>query len=93
MTTWQAGAGIRYGTYHSAKGLEFDTILLPFLTAARFPDPVDVAAIGLEEAQAQDGRLLYVGVTRAKTRLIMTTSDQPTELLPVTAGLYETVEL
>lgn len=49
MTTWQAGPGIRYGTYHSAKGLEFDTILLPFLSQARFPDPADVAAIGAEE--------------------------------------------
>jgi superfamily I DNA/RNA helicase len=94
MSTWQAGAGIRYGTYHSAKGLEFDTILLPFLTQTRFPDPVDVSAIGLEEAQAQDGRLLYVGVTRAKTRLIMTASgSKVTDLLPVTPGLYETVEL
>jgi superfamily I DNA/RNA helicase len=93
MTTWQAGAGIRYGTYHSAKGLEFDTILLPFLGQTRFPDRADVAAIGLEEAQAQDGRLLYVGVTRAKTRLIMTVSGTVTELLPAAPGLYETVDL
>ena len=93
MTTWQAGPGIRYGTYHSAKGLEFDTIVLPFLSRTRFPDAADVAAIGVEEAQAQDGRLLYVGVTRAKTRLIMTVSDHVTDLLPVTPGLYETVEL
>jgi superfamily I DNA/RNA helicase len=43
MTTWQAGPGIRYGTYHSAKGLEFDAVILPFFTSQRLPDLEDVA--------------------------------------------------
>ena len=93
LTTWQAGPGVRFGTYHAAKGLEFDTVILPFITAERIPDPEDLRNLGKEEATAQDGRLLYVGVTRAKTRLIMTYSGEPTSLLPMDPGLYESVAL
>jgi superfamily I DNA/RNA helicase len=35
---WQAGPGIRYGTYHSAKGLEFDAVILPFCNHEKLPD-------------------------------------------------------
>lgn len=91
MTTWQAGPGIRYGTYHSAKGLEFDAVILPFCNNKRLPDPEGVAAFGEKDAIAQDGRLLYVGVTRAKTRLIITYSGKVTRLLPNDTSLYERV--
>ena len=40
---------------------------------------------------AQDGRLLYVGITRARTRLIMTYTGVVTELLPCDDGLYLTI--
>jgi superfamily I DNA/RNA helicase len=49
MTTWQAGPGIRYGTYHSSKGLEFDAVILPFLSRDRLPDSREVAAFDEEE--------------------------------------------
>lgn len=88
MTAWQAGPGVRYGTYHSAKGLEFDTVILPGLSQDRLPDPAAVQAFGQEDATANDGRLLYVGVTRAKVRLIMTYTGQVTSLLPVDPSLY-----
>ena len=93
MTTWQAGPGIWYGTYHAAKGLEFDMVVLPFCSSERLPDPNDVAALGEEDAVIRDGRLLYVGVTRAKTRLIMTYSGEVTRLLPREQGLYARVKL
>lgn len=89
MTTWQAEPGIRYGTYHSAKGLEFDMVILPFCTQQRLPDPKAVEAFGEVEAMAQDGRLLYVGVTRAKTRLIITYTGEVTRLLPTDMSLYQ----
>ncbi|NMG18973.1 3'-5' exonuclease [Brasilonema bromeliae] len=92
MTTWQAGAGIRYGTYHSAKGLEFDAVILPFCNNKKLPDPEAVEAFGEADASAQDGRLLYVGVTRAKTRLIMTYCGEVTSLLPSDTSLYERVK-
>jgi len=91
MTTWQAAPGIRYGTYHSSKGLEFDMVILPFCTDDRLPDPELVANFGQEEASREDGRLLYVGVTRAKSRLIITHSGNLTRLLPVEPSYYEKV--
>jgi superfamily I DNA/RNA helicase len=91
MTTWQAKPGIRYGTYHSAKGLEFDMVILPFCSKERLPDPEAVTIFGEEDAKAQDGRLLYVGVTRAKTRLIMTYTGEVTCLLPGDVNLYQWV--
>lgn len=89
LTTWHAGPNIYYGTYHAAKGLEFDTVILPLLSTAYLPDPGDMASLGIDEAMSGDGKLLYVGVTRAKTRLIMTYSSDLTPLLPSNAGLYQ----
>ena len=37
---------------------------------------------------AGDGRLLYVGVTRARQGLIMTCTDELTPLLPPNDGLW-----
>jgi superfamily I DNA/RNA helicase len=92
MTTWQAGPGIRYGTYHSSKGLEFDAVILPFFSRDRLPDPDEIAAFGDEEARSRDGRLLYVAVTRAKTYLVLTCTGQPTTLLPRNPALYNLVK-
>jgi superfamily I DNA/RNA helicase len=92
MTTWQVGPNIWYGTYHSAKGLEFDVVILPFCSQGQIPDPDAVVAFGQEDARAQDGRLLYVGVTRAKTRLIMTYSGEVTCLLPTDTSLYQRMQ-
>jgi superfamily I DNA/RNA helicase len=89
MTKWEAGPGIRYGTYHSAKGLEFDMVILPFCNNQNLPDSEAIAAFGEADAIAQDGRLLYVGVTRAKTRLIITYSGELTQLLPSDMNLYK----
>ncbi len=89
MTKWEAGPGIRYGTYHSAKGLEFDMVILPFCNHQNLPDSEAIAAFGEADAIAQDGRLLYVGVTRAKTRLIITYSGELTQLLPTDMNLYK----
>ena len=88
---WQAGPGIRYGTYHSAKGLEFDAVILPFCNHKKLPDSNLIKAFGQADANAQDGRLLYVGITRARIRLIITYSGTVTTLLPTDASLYERV--
>jgi superfamily I DNA/RNA helicase len=88
LSTWQAGPQVYYGTYHGAKGLEFDVVLLPFFSDAHLPDPEVVRAFGNEEAEIIDGKLVYVGVTRAKTRLIMSHVGKITTLLPSEDGLY-----
>jgi superfamily I DNA/RNA helicase len=89
LSTWQAGPKIYYGTFHGAKGLEFDTVILPFFSSTTLPEPEEVRAFGEEEARVLDGKLVYVGVTRAKTRLIMTFTGSVTELLPTEPGLYQ----
>jgi superfamily I DNA/RNA helicase len=89
LTTWQAGPGIYYGTFYGAKGLEFDTVFLPFLTNSNIPDKGQVKGLGEEGARSVDGKLLYVGVTRAKTRLVITFAGNITELLPPDKTLYQ----
>lgn len=89
LASWPEGPGIFYGTYHAAKGLEFDTVILPQVSEARVPLPEEVDIFGRDEAAAQDSRLLYVGVTRARATLIMTYTGQVTSLLPADRGLYQ----
>ncbi|MCP3997596.1 MAG: UvrD-helicase domain-containing protein [bacterium] len=90
LPSWPvAPTGIFHGTYHSAKGLEFDTVILPHLSGARLPHPPDVAAFGQQDAAARDSQLLYVAVTRARSTLILTHSGTPTGLLPTRADLYQ----
>lgn len=91
MTTWQAEPGIRYGTYHAAKGLEFDMVIIPFLSQDNLPDQGNIESFGRKDALTLDGRLLYVAVTRAKTRLVLTYSGKRTELLPTGTRLYKEV--
>lgn len=91
--TWQTGPGIRYGTYHSAKGLEFDAVILPFCNNEKLPDSDLIKAFGQADASAQDGRLLYVGITRARASLIITYCDTVTTLLPTDISLYNRVKI
>lgn len=88
---WSAGPRLFIGTYHSAKGLEFDAVILPNLSDNLFPDPPTIHDFGLQEAQANDGRLLYVGVTRARAALILTYSGTLCTLLPGDPSLYTIV--
>lgn len=89
MGAWDPSPGVFHGTYHSAKGIEFDYVLLPFCGADRLPDPAVVEAFGVDEALGRESRLVYVGVTRAKVGLIITHSGSPTPLLPSSASLYD----
>jgi len=82
LTLWPQGPGIFYGTYSAAKGLEFDSVILPFCDAEELPRLGEVEAHGLEEAMAREGRQLYVAVTRARTNLALLHSSRLTNLLP-----------
>lgn len=88
MADWNPDPGVSYGTLHGAKGLEFDTVILSRLSVDHLPDPAAIADVGREEAIAGDGRLLYVGVTRARRALIMTCSGTVTTLMPRNDGLW-----
>jgi superfamily I DNA/RNA helicase len=89
MPVWKAeGPGIYYGTYHSVGGMEFDLVVMPFLSRECWPDPDEVEEAGADEAASNDGRLLYVGVTRARRQLILTHTGVPTSMLPDRQELY-----
>lgn len=88
VAVWRPGAGVSCGTIHSGKGLEFETVFLPLMTNAHIPDPTLIAVVGATEAEAVDGRLLYVGVTRARQNLVLSCSGALTSLMPTTDGLW-----
>jgi superfamily I DNA/RNA helicase len=89
---WQWKPGVMIGTYQSAKGLEFDMVIMPFCDSQFWPDAERIREKGIDEAQAEEMRLLYVGVTRAKTRLLITCSGELTNLLPHQWSMYDVQE-
>lgn len=66
------GAPVHLSTLHAAKGLEFDTVVLVGLEDGLLPLRREGAIEDLEEER----RLAYVGMTRARTRLILTCARQ-----------------
>jgi superfamily I DNA/RNA helicase len=82
--------GISVGTYHAAKGFEFDAVILPQCTAERLPDGERLGAFASRtDGLAQEARLLYVSLSRARTRLILTHTGPLTPLLPQDKALYQ----
>jgi len=70
-------------TAHSAKGLEFGVVFMVSLVAGRFPaygrrDPIELPTdlfkenLPEEDKTAEERRLFYVGMTRARDRLFLT---------------------
>ena len=72
-----AGRGVHLLTYHRAKGLEFEAVFLPRLEERELPSKLSKTA----DAVAEERRLLYVGLTRAKRHLTVTWSGKPSRFL------------
>jgi DNA helicase II / ATP-dependent DNA helicase PcrA len=71
-----AGRGVHLLTLHRAKGLEFDAVYLPWVEEGELPSR---RAKG--DDLAEERRLLYVGLTRAKRHLLVTWSGKPSRFL------------
>ncbi|WP_322168841.1 UvrD-helicase domain-containing protein [Acutalibacter caecimuris] len=70
-------AAVTLMTLHGAKGLEFPVVLLYGVRAGLIP----FAGGQPPASQQEERRLFYVGLTRAKQALLLTTSPQPSPFL------------
>ena len=83
---WESGA-VRLMTLHAAKGLEFPAVFVAGVRAGTLP----LEAKGRPTDWEEERRLLYVGMTRAREELILTTSPEPSPFLEDLPGAVERV--
>src|SRR5260370_162327 len=81
------GDAISVMTIHQAKGLEFDAVFVPSLVEGRLPQSgrshrfelppavLEPLVRGREDVIAEERRLLYVAMTRARKRLYLTRAE------------------
>lgn len=69
IDTWEAKRGVSLMTLHAAKGLEFAAVVVGGLEEGVLPH---FNASGTRDDLEEERRLLYVGMTRAKERLLLT---------------------
>ena len=74
--SWQSGA-VHLMTLHGSKGLEFPVVFLAGLTAGSLPLESQGRPADVEEER----RLFFVGMTRARDELVLTTSPEASPFL------------
>jgi len=70
---------VKVGTYFRAKGLEFKEVYLPHVSAGLLPSITGNA--DPDEARELARRRFFVGMTRARDRLVITWAGEPSEFL------------
>src|SRR5438034_1229004 len=73
-----AQGGVHLLTLHRAKGLEFEAVFVPRVEEKELPCK---QAMRVPGALAEERRLLYVGMTRAKRHLAVTWAGKPSRFL------------
>ncbi|QIZ08504.1 ATP-dependent helicase [Priestia megaterium] len=82
-------AGVKLTTFHSAKGLEFDYVMILDIN-----DDIGDEELQDEEYMEVERRLLYVSITRAKTYLQLYYFEQPSSFLKeIDSKFYQKHEL
>ena len=76
-TTGAERRGVHLLTLHGAKGLEFDAVLMPRVEEKELP----IRQAKKDHELAEERRLFYVGLTRAKRYLFVTWSAKPSRFL------------
>lgn len=79
--------GVQIGTMHSCKGLEFARLAVVAANRDNLPLPVAITPAAEDQVQhdldvLRERCLLYVACTRARDELVVTSSGQPSALLP-----------
>jgi ATP-dependent DNA helicase UvrD/PcrA len=69
----EGARGVQLLTYHRAKGLEFAAVFLPRLNDKELPSRL----ARTDDERAEERRLLYVGITRAKRLVALSWSGKP----------------
>ena len=93
-TNQQQGAKVELATYHGAKGRQWHTVVLPWVSNGTSPDPLTRPEFGELEAER---RLFYVAMTRAADTLVIGHPSTNAKATPsrflFEAGLLEEVPL
>ncbi|HWJ31643.1 MAG TPA: ATP-dependent DNA helicase UvrD2 [Gaiellaceae bacterium] len=76
-TTGAERRGVHLLTLHGAKGLEFEAVFMPRIEEKELP----IRQAKKEHEIAEERRLFYVGLTRAKRHLSVTWSGKPSRFL------------
>ncbi len=87
-------ASIKVGTHHRVKGLEFKAVILSDITEGVFPrtKPTQVSDEEWAEKEAAANAELFVAMTRARDRLVVTCVRNPSPMLEGAFDQFEVSE-